>query len=149
MIWLLDDNMFKIFKKKQSIRSLIISIILVLILIYFNKIPLELDYGIFLSISVSLFGFLITALSILLVFPENGRIGLLKQHKDYELLFMIFLFSIVLQVIIFSLSLIGTLFYDFYFMRIITLFFLILSLQFIILDLWILKRMINILFKEE
>lgn len=141
--------MFKIFKKKQSIRSLIISIILVLILIYFNKIPLELDYGIFLSISVSLFGFLITALSILLVFPENGRIGLLKQHKDYELLFMIFLFSIVLQVIIFSLSLIGTLFYDFYFMRIITLFFLILSLQFIILDLWILKRMINILFKEE
>lgn len=141
--------MFKIFKKKQSIRSLIISIILVLILIYFNKIPLELDYGIFLSISVSLFGFLITALSILLVFPENGKIGLLKQHKDYELLFMIFLFSIVLQVIIFSLSLIGTLFYDFYFMRIITLFFLILSLQFIILDLWILKRMINILFKEE
>ena len=88
-------------------------------------------------------------MSILLVFPENGKIGLLKEHKDYESLFMIFLFSIVLQMLLFILSLIGIFCSDFYYLRIFTLFILILAILFIVLDLWILKRMINILFIEN
>lgn len=141
--------MLKIFKKTEVKIIFCLSFIPVIILFLTSKIPQNVHYEAFLSVSASLFGFLITVMSILLVFPDNGRIFLLKQHNDYELLFMIFLFSIFLQIIIFIFSLVGMLCNNFKFLNIIFIFVLNLSILFIILDIWILKRMINILCIKE
>ncbi len=141
--------MLKIFKKTEVRIIFVLSFIPIIILFFTNKVPQNIHYETFLSVSASLFGFLITVMSILLVFPDNGRIYLLKQHNDYELLFMIFLFSIVLQILIFIFSLIGMLCYDFKFLNIIFIFVLSLSILFTFLDIWILKRMINILCIKE
>lgn len=141
--------MNKFFKLSEIRITLIISIILCIILIYLNKIPSKLDYDIFLSISSTLFGFLITSLSILLVFPNEGRIKLLKRHNNYESVYQTFLISIIFLILLFILSLVGNFYGDFYIQRIVFLFFLILVLLFLILDLWILKRMINLLFIND
>lgn len=142
--------MIKFFKTREVVIIFIVSFIGICGLIHYNYIPTCIDYGIFISISASLFGFLITTLSILLIFPEDGRIIILKEHESYKMLFDIFLFTIFLEILLFLISLIGNLYcisnYEF---KIIFIWILLISILFIILCLWIIKRLIDTLFNKE
>lgn len=142
--------MFNFFKTMEVKIIFIISIIGVYGLINFNLIPTHIDYSIYLSISASLFGFLITTLSILLIFPDEGRIKLLKEHESYNMLFNIFLFAIFLEIILFLISLIGNLYcivnYEF---KIIFIWILLISILFIIFCIWIIKKLIDTLLNKE
>lgn len=142
--------MIKFFKTMEVVIIFIVSFIGIYGLIQYNYIPTCIDYGIFISISASLFGFLITTLSILLIFPDDGRIIILKEHESYKMLFDIFLFTIFLEILLFLISLIGNLYcipnYEF---KIIFIWILLISILFIILCLWIIKRLIDTLFNKE
>lgn len=126
--------------------TFIISFILIVLGYYFECIPMDIDFTTFLSVSSALFGFLITTLSILLVFPDEGRIKILKKHESYGDVFTIFLLSICFQIIVFLISLFGNLYniQNFNFNLIFS-WALLVSLLLIILDLWIIKNMIKIL----
>ena len=142
--------MINFFRIIEVIIIFIASIIGICGLIFFNFIPSYIDYSIYISISASLFGFLITTLSILLIFPNEGRIKILKEHESYKMLFNIFLFTIFLEILLFLISLIGNLYciscYEF---KIIFIWILLISILFIILCLWIIKRLIDTLFNKE
>lgn len=140
-------NFFKIGEVKLIF---FISFIFIIGLLYFNFIPVSIDYSIYLSVSASLFGFLITTLSILLIFPNDGKIGILKKHKSYKNVFSIFIFSIFLQIILFSISLFGNLYnLQDYNLNVVFLWILIISLMIIILIVWIIKKMIETLLNEN
>ena len=141
--------MISFFNIKQVKLIGFISLICIICLIYFNLIPVSIEYTTFLSVSASLFGFLITTLSILLVFPNEGRIAILKKHKSFNNLYNIFIFSIFLQIILFSISLFGNL-YNFqdYKLNVVFIWFLLISLMFIVLIVWIIKKMIETLLNE-
>ena len=80
------DNLINFLKLRQ-IKILFISLIIesfIIFIIPTNQFIKFYDsilssYSIMLSVSASLFGFLITFLSILLMFPEEGRVKLLKK----------------------------------------------------------------------
>lgn len=142
--------MIDFFHIKEVKLIFFISFIFIIGFWIFNLIPVSIEYTTYLSVSASLFGFLITTLSILLVFPNEGRIGVLKKHKSFKNLFNIFIFSIFLQIILFSISLFGNLYniVD-YKLRIIFMWFLLISLMFIVLIVWIIKKMIETLLNEN
>lgn len=98
------------------------------------------------SVCVTLLGFLITSLVILLTFPENHRIRFIKKHPTYSKIYYQFLFTIVLLLILaitsFIVSLLPVL---------ITLVILLLvwSTISLVRCVWILKKMIDLYFKQE
>lgn len=141
--------MISFFNIKQVKLIGFISLICILCLMYFNLIPVSIEFTTYLSVSASLFGFLITTLSILLVFPNEGRIVILKKHKSFNNLYNIFIISIFLQIILFSISLFGNL-YNFqdYKLNVVFIWFLLISLMFIVLIVWIIKKMIETLLNE-
>ena len=142
--------MINFFNIKQVKLIFSISLICIIGFWYFKWVPVSIEYATYLSISASLFGFLITTLSILLVFPNEGRISILKKHESYKDLFSIFIFSIISQFLLFSISLYGNL-YDIqdYKLKIIFLWVLLISLMFIVLIIWIIKKMIETLLNEN
>ena len=121
----------------------------IIVLICLDLFPDKIDYTTFLSVSASLVGFLITTLSILLVFPNGGRMSILKKHKSYKQLFNIFILAISFQIILFIISLIGNLYCVLnHTFKILFLWILLLSIMLLILCLWIIKKMIDTLFNE-
>lgn len=147
------DNLINFLKLRQ-IKILFISLIIesfIIFIIPTNQFIKFYDsilssYSIMLSVSASLFGFLITFLSILLMFPEEGRVKLLKKDELYIYVFYCLLFSILTQLLLFIFCVLGTLFgiilpYQNKLYIIIIIF----SISTIFLDLWILKNMIDVL----
>lgn len=136
-------NLFKI--KEIQFIAIISLIIFIIILFYFDKISnITICYETFLSISASLFGFLITTLSILIVFPDKGRMKILNNHNLYRYLFDIVIVSIILQFIIFIFSLIGNLFsFKNIWISFLFIILIVMSLEFLLLDIWIIKKMIE------
>ena len=138
--------MIDLFKIKEIQFIAIISLIIfIIILFYFDKISnITICYETFLSISASLFGFLITTLSILIVFPDKGRMKILNKHNLYRYLFDIVIVSIILQFIIFIFSLIGNLFsFKNIWISFLFIILIVMSLEFLLLDIWIIKKMIE------
>lgn len=138
--------MIDLFKIKEIQFIVIMSLIIfIIILFYFDKISnITICYETFLSISASLFGFLITTLSILIVFPDKGRMKILNKHNLYRYLFDIVIVSIILQFIIFIFSLIGNLFsFKNIWISFLFIILIVMSLEFLLLDIWIIKKMIE------
>ena len=106
-------------------------------------------YGTFAGISASLFGFLITALSIMFVFPKKGRMKVLTKHRLYPTLFYGFLLAIIFQIILFAFSLFGIFFNKIWEYQT-TLFIIVLSvsIMFLCLSILILKMMLDISFEK-
>lgn len=103
------------------------------------------SYSIMLSVSASLFGFLITFLSIMLMFPDEGRVKLLKKDDLYVYLFYCLLFSILIQLLLFIICICGTLFGIIIpYQNKIYIIIIIFSILTMFLDLWILKNMIDV-----
>jgi len=98
------------------------------------------------SVSVTLLGFLITSMVILLTFPENHRIKFIKKHPTYLKIYYYFLFTITLflalAVTSFILSLLPILFP-------LTTLFLVWSTISLIRCIWILKKMIDLYFQQK
>ena len=137
--------MIDLFKIKEIQFIAIISLIIfIIILFYFDKISnITICYETFLSISASLFGFLITTLSILIVFPDKGRMKILNKHNLYRYLFDIVIVSIILQFIIFIFSLIGNLFsFKNIWISFLFIILIVMSLEFLLLDIWALSYFI-------
>lgn len=106
------------------------------------------NYGTYSSLSAAFIGFLITAFTILFAFPEEGKIKNLKTHKLYPHIFYLFIISIISQVILFSLSLLGLLFkLELSYYAILVLISMVESIVLLVLILWILKRMLDLYFK--
>lgn len=107
------------------------------------------NYPAFLSLSAAFIGFLVTAFTILIAFPEQGRIKDLKKFNLYPQLYYFFIISILSQVLVLIVALIGLLFkitgpaYSF-----LMIFVIILSVMFLILVIWVLKRMTDLYFTK-
>lgn len=144
--------MIKTFKIPEIKYILIFTIILTILVqissVYYNF-NIGIDYGLYLGVISSLIGFLFTALSILIVFPEKGKIVKLEKHELYPFLSKIFLLTIFSLLLLLIDLIIGNLWGEhIYFQKVIFLFLLIFSMMLILLDLWIFKRMIDLLFKR-
>lgn len=68
------------------------------------------NHATYVSLSATLLGFLVTAYTILVAFPTNYKVNMLKKHKNYFMLFDVFYFAINLLVILLALGLIGLIF---------------------------------------
>jgi hypothetical protein len=108
--------MRKIFKIDEVKSALVISIVLTLLLIVYINMHCSEDvvamhiadnYGTFISLSATLLGFLITAYTILIAFPENYKIAILRQHKLYPILYEVFHFTAMLLLAFLITSIIG------------------------------------------
>lgn len=94
--------------RRGFIASAIFLLSLVSYLIYINKLDtLHGKYWDYISISATLLGFLITAYAILVTFPENHKIRVLKANRKYKYVFDIFLLPIYPLISLLLLSLIG------------------------------------------
>lgn len=138
-------------KVKEVWIGLLISISVGIVLGYILKdFNMGLYYGTFASISASLFGFLITALSIMFVFPKKGRMKVLMKHRLYPTLFYGFVLAIIFQIFLFMFSLFG-IFFDkvVIYQNIIYVTILSISLFFLFICIWILKMLIDLTFEKE
>ena len=146
-------NIFKVKELKNDfIISTIVSIIFFIIIYYFNlhfifhNIYDSLE--VIITISITITGFLITSLTILLVFPENSRIKFIKKHKGYKYIFYAFILSIILFVTVSILSFILKIlvfFRTYYFLYLLITIF-IWAIVSLFRCIWLLKKMIDILF---
>lgn len=120
-----------------------------LIIKYGNILSINTNYSSFLSLSAAFIGFLITAFTILITFPSEGRITDLKKFENYPQLFYFFIISIFSQVMLFLVILVGLLFNitDSLYLSFV-IFILILSIYFLILVIWVLKRMTDLYFTK-
>lgn len=138
-------------KVKEVYRGLIVSIIIGFILgIILKNFDMNDFYGTFAGVSASLFGFLVTALSIILVFPKKGRMKVLEKHRLYPTLFYGFILAIFSQILLFIFSLFGIFFSKIWEYQT-TLFIIVLSVSilFLLLCIWILKMMLDVLFDKH
>lgn len=152
-------NVFKVIfevkeLKNDFIISIVMGVVLLMLIHYFNlnfvfhNIYENLE--VIITISVTMTGFLITSLTILLVFPENNRIKFIKKHTGFIYIFYAFILSIMLFITVSILSfalkiLISFKSYFFLYLLIIIFSWAIVSLFRCI---WLLKKMIDILFLE-
>lgn len=132
------------------ILSFLVSTVLLIISSYYEKVSgIYSNYSTFVSFSASFIGFLITAFTIMVAFPEEGKIAILKKSEGYPELFYLFIVSIISQVIVFIVSFTGLLFnltdLIFSWLMITT---IILSISFLILIVWILKKMLDLHFDK-
>ena len=101
------------------------------------------------SISVTLLGFLVTSLVILLTFPENYRIKFIKKHPTYPRVFQQFLFTIFLFLGLAILSFVICLFPTLNLALVVFAFLLLVwSIVSLVRCLWILKKMIDLYFSN-
>ncbi len=142
--------MIEIFKMKEIKKDLLFSIIAFFVLILvifvtkkahvFSTIVSE-KYDFFASMYLTLVGFMVTSLSILINFPENYKIKFLKTHPLFPRVFETFVFATFLFLAIFILSLIGL------FLRITFTLYIWLYLFFILWSMIMVFRVIWILYK--
>lgn len=135
----------------EEVRSaLIISVVILLLLIIYTHIyslenvvaiHIASNYGTFISLSSTLLGFLITAYTILIAFPENYKISILRQHRLYPILYEVFHFTAMLLLAFLITSIIGlvlgvsNIIYSYF-----LIFILIFSLFLVFRVIWILKQ---------
>lgn len=132
------------------ISSFIVSCGLFYLIINQNTISvISTNYSSFLPLSAAFIGFLITAFTIILAFPEEGRIKNLKQFEMYPELFYFFIISISSQVLVFIVAFIGLLFqFTDWLYLFIMIWALITSISFLILVVWVLKKMTDLYFEK-
>lgn len=146
------ENVLRVKEVKiDIILATVLSIISFIYLWYAERLYTIFDnYGIFLSISATLMGFLITSFTILIAFPENNKIKTLKKHETYPSIYRAFLLSIKAQILLFVTSLLGLLsgfsqpIYCF-----IIVWALVLSIIFVRRAVWILKKLIDLYFSTS
>ena len=102
------------------------------------------------NISITMAGFLITALAILISFPQNQKINFMEDHPTYPLIFYTFIFTIVLSLLLFG----AAVFFLVSGLRhavaaYLIIFLLIWTVVSIIRCVWLLKRMIDIYFSSK
>lgn len=142
--------MNRLFKIKEIQADLIIAIVITisffLYLLLSGKSGIICSkYDIYLSLSATFLGFLITAYAILITFPDSYKIRLLKKHEDFPTLFDAFILGIYILIIQFVLSFIGFIFeISNEFFCLLVLFTLIYSVIFVMRIVWILKKLTNI-----
>jgi len=145
-------NIFKVKELKDDfIMSIIISIVFFVITYYFNLHfifhNMYDSLEIIITISITITGFLITSLTILLVFPENNRIKFIKKHKGYKYIFYGFILSIILFITVTILSIIlKILFFRSYYFLYLLITIFIWAIVSLFRCIWLLKNMIDILF---
>lgn len=142
--------MFGLWKVREFRVDTFFTILLVMIslFLYGSQISMWLEEkaDVLTSISVTLLGFLITSLVILLTFPENHRIRLIKKHPTYPKIYHYFLFTIMLYLALVIASFLISLFPTLFSLVLILLVWSTISL---IRCIWILKRMIDLYFQQE
>lgn len=129
-----------------AVASISFSTLLILYLLYVGKLKaIHGDYWDYISLSVTLLGFLITAYAILVTFPENHKIRALRANKGYVYIFDVFLFPAYPLLVLLILSLIGS------FLKIdnmvydaVLVFLLIWSVVGVIETVWVLKELTRI-----
>jgi hypothetical protein len=142
--------MTSLFKIKEIRTDFFISILLTALffiyLVYSGKSEIICSkYDIYLSLSATFLGFLITAYAILITFPDSYKIRLLKKHEDFPTLFEAFILGIYILIALFILSFIGFIFeISGAFFCLIVLFTLVYSIIFVMRIVWILKKLTNI-----
>ena len=140
--------------KNDFIISVILSMIFLFIIYYFNLnfifYNIYDNLGVIITIGITMTGFLITSLTILLIFPENNRIRFIKKHSTYKHIFYTFILSIMLFVIMSILGFILKVLMPFrssYFLPPL-IFIFIWSIMTLFRCIWLLKRMIDIYFHK-
>jgi hypothetical protein len=129
---------------------ILIIVFSILGVLFFENFPLNKHYNVIASISGSLVGFLITSLSLIYVFPNEGRIIRLKKLEIYQKILFAFVFGIIFQLILFFISLIGMFFGTLiHFQNTIFLVVFIVSMYFLLFEIWVLKRLIDLTFVKE
>lgn len=132
------------------ILSFIISIVLFKLIGYYDtSSAITSNYSSFLPLSAAFIGFLITAFTIILAFPEEGRIKNLKEFEMYPELFYFFIIAINSQILVFIVAFIGLLFNCTNWLYLfIMVWVLITSICFLILVVWVLKKMTDLYFAK-
>lgn len=138
---------YELFKVREVQRDFVIGIVISILTVYYIWITESIqlvynNYGACVSLSATLLGFLITSFTILLAFPINYKIQLLKEHAMYPMLFGVFLLSIYTLIVLFILSIAGSLLHiiNFWYCGVLVLM-LIWSVLCVIRTVWILKKL--------
>ena len=142
--------MLKIIRFREIQTDFFISVLLTALVVFFSFSPEKVTaicskYDVYVSLSATFLGFLITAYAILITFPGSYKIKIVKSHRDYPFLFDAFILGILVMIILFVISFIGYLFgisSDIF--CIIVTFFLVYSFVFVLRIVWILKKMTDI-----
>jgi len=142
--------MIKLLKIREIKFDLIISIIVTISLFLYLCSVGKIDiigtkYDVYVSLSATFLGFLITAYAILITFPDSYKIRLLKKHEDFPRLFDAFILGIYVLIVQFVLSFLGFIFSisNIWFILIV-LFTLVYSVIFVLRIVWILKKLTNV-----
>jgi len=143
--------MFSLFKIKEIKKDILFSfvIFLVLSLLYLKKFIniINFDeniYGTIITSVITLFGFVLTVLAIIVSFPPNYKIDFIKKSEIYHEIYNVYFFAIaVLVLILLTTTIIKLL--DFQWLNFILIFFVVLSFFSLYRCLWILKKLIGIL----
>ncbi len=160
----MSNLLFEVYKKHFLLIELILSISLILLIVFFVQniwIIEDIEswittyssnfYTLVATISGTFFGFIITGLSILFVFPDTPSLKRLKESKSYKDVFFIYISTIKYLGITLVISVIGLLCTEDY---ILLLFYLVLwsiliSTLRIWRCLWILKNLIDIMIMDK
>ncbi|ASJ11262.1 hypothetical protein A3L12_08125 [Thermococcus sp. P6] len=141
--------MFKLWKVKEFRMDVLLTILIFVMLPFLGNMAQisawvrEKD-DVLTSVSVTLLGFLITSLVILLTFPENHRIKFIKKHPTYPKIYDYFLFTIILLLILAIASLVVSLVPQ---LSALVVLLLVWSLISLLRCVWILKKMIELYFQ--
>jgi len=148
-------NVFKVKELRNDFIAGLVAGLVFITVIYFFKLNFIFDNLLsslepILTISVTLSGFLITSLTILLVFPENTRIKFLKSHPTYKDIFHAFILSIVLfmSVAILTFSFKILIPYTPYILLALLLIIFIWAIISLFRCIWLLKKMIDLYFLD-
>lgn len=140
-------NIFKIKEMKiDFILSVLFTILIFIYLIVTGKSEAICSkYDVYISLSATFLGFLITAYAILITFPDSYKIRLLKKHEDFSTFFDAFILGIYVLILQFILSFIGFIFgISNEWFCLIVLFTLIYSVIFVLRIVWILKKLTTV-----
>jgi len=142
--------MFRLWKVREFQIDTFLTILLagISLFLYGGQISIWLKEkaDILISISVTLLGFLITSLVILLTFPENHKIKFIKRHPTYPKIYHYFLFTITLFLALAVTSFVAPILSILF--PLVTLL-LVWSMISLVRCIWILKRMIDLYFQQN
>lgn len=159
----MSNFFFETYKKHFLLAELLISILIILLIAFIIQNIWDIEnieswittncksfYPLVATISGTLFGFVITSVSILFVFPDTPSLKRLKQSKSYKDVFIVYLSTIKYLGITLIISVIGLLCTEY----ILILFYLLLwsiiiSTLRIWRCLWILKNLIDIMIMDK
>lgn len=135
--------------KTKEMKIICILPVIIVLMLFYSGVDFKINYGNYLGVIVSLMGSLFTALSILIVFPKEGKIQQLIKHPSYHKLLKTYLITIFALTVLFIVSIIGDIYGEVhYFQKILFIILLIFTILMIFLNFWILKKMIDLLYKK-